>query len=915
LKPSRWPTSYRRSAFAGLIAILSTLLLSVDVHAGAVTTLATLDATAGAPSPLVEGPDGNYYGTMSGGGTDTSSTLPYGTIFRVTPQGVYTTLHVFNGTDGIGPTGLVLAPDGNLYGSAVGGGSLTGAPGSYGGTVFKITTGGTFSVIYNFPQSVSPDLMGGGPTALALGADGNLYGITLAGGANGCGALFRLTLAGVATVVYSYPQIGGSSQPGSPPMTLGGNGYLYGNSNEGFFSLSPAGTYQNIYALTESQGDQQTASILRGSDGNLYGAANSDQYNGSGIIFKLVNGLFSTLYTFPVAADGSTSASNALIDGGDGYFYGTTSSGGQGTCQCGQIFKISPTGVFSSLYYFNGTTDFGDPTTPLVHGSDGYFYGATAQSLYRFDPTAVPPAAISLTFSAPVIALGNVSTLNWDASNASGCTASGAWSGAQPISGSLSVKPTATGQATYSMTCTGVGGTATTSATLSVVPPASAAISISPSTVNVGATATLTWSGNGTCVASGAWGGIVSSSGSLQVIPALSGSFVYTLSCTGQGGLGLASASATLMVNPLPTVVLTAAPLSIAPGQTATLTWSSTNATACVASNGWSGNRAVSGSAVVAPTAVGSTRYVLTCTGTGGTSFAGVDIEVAFPIPSVQLTAAPITIISGQSSTLTWSSSNATSCVASGAWSGNLATSGMQTVTPAATGPNTFALSCSGAGGTATSSVVINAAVPMPSLKITAAPTNLAAGQSSIVTWSSSNATGCVASGAWSGTMATFGVQTVTPEATGPNTFALSCSGVAGTIEGSVTVTVAAVPGPTAVLSANTTSITEGESVALSWSSTNATDCSAAGDWNGSVSTAGAQMVTPSSVGSDEYVLSCTGPGGAAKESVTISVAAAAPVPPLSSSSKSGGGSVDLAELLSLAGLLVMTRRRAANGC
>jgi len=842
LKPSRWPTSYRRSAFAGLIAVLSTLLLSVDVHAGAVTTLATLDATAGAPSPLVEGPDGNYYGTMSGGGTDTSSTVPYGTIFRVTPQGVYTTLHVFNGTDGIGPTGLVLAPDGNLYGSAVGGGSLTGAPGSYGGTVFKITTGGTFSVIYNFPQSVSPDLMGGGPTALALGADGNLYGITLAGGANGCGALFRLTLAGVATVVYSYPQIGGSSQPGSPPMTLGGNGYLYGNSNEGFFSLSPAGTYQNIYALTESQGDQQTASILRGSDGNLYGAANSIPSNGSSIIFKLVNGLFSTLYTFPVAADGSTSASNALIDGGDGYFYGTTSSGGQGTCRCGQIFKISATGVFSSLYYFNGTTDFGYPTTPLVHGSDGYFYGATAQSLYRFDPTAVLPAAIALTFSAPVIALGNVSTLSWDASNASGCTASGAWSGAQPVTGSLTAKPTAVGQGLYTLTCTGVGGTATTTASLVTVPPASAAISISPTTVNMDGTATLSWSGNGSCVGSGAWSGGVATPGSEQVTALASGPSVYTLTCTGQGGFGMATASATLMVNPLPTVTFTAAPQSIAPGQSATLTWSSTHATACVASNGWNGNLAVSGASTVAPTALGTTTYVITCTGVGGTASSSVSVNVVIPLPSMNMTVNPTQITVGQSSTVTWSSSYATSCTATGAWSGTMPTSGTQTVTPATPGPNIFYLSCGGAGGTRDDSVTVTvAAAPPPS------------------------------------------------------------------------------PTPTVALSASATTISVGQTVQLAWSSTNATSCSASGDWSGSLSTSGSLALTPTTIGSDKYSLSCTGQGGTATESVTITAAASTPAPTptptISSSRASGGGSVDLAELLSLAGLLVMTRRRAANGC
>jgi hypothetical protein len=170
--------------------------------------------------------------------------------------------------------------------------------------------------------------------------------------------------------------------------------------------------------------------------------------------------------------------------------------------------------------------------------------------------------------------------------------------------------------------------------------------------------------------------------------------------------------SVTVTAPVAPTVTISAAPASMVLGKTATLTWSSTNATACTASGSWTGSEAVSGTMNETPTAAGSLSYVLTCTGAGGTAHAAAALTVTAPAPTVTIAVAPTAITVGQSATLTWSSTNATSCTASGSWSGGEATSGTLSVTPSASGTASYALSCTGAGGSAnaTTSLSVTAA-------------------------------------------------------------------------------------------------------------------------------------------------------------------------------------------------------------
>src|SRR5688572_27952500 len=132
-----------------------------------------------------------------------------------------------------------------------------------------------------------------------------------------------------------------------------------------------------------------------------------------------------------------------------------------------------------------------------------------------------------------------------------------------------------------------------------------------------------------------------------------------------------------------PTVTLTASPRTVSPGGASTLSWSSTRTTACTASGAWSGAKALSGSQSTGALNSSAT-YTISCAGAGGsTARASVTVAVASatPPPTVTLSASPTTISPGGSGTLTWTSTNATSCTASGAWSGAKPVSGSQSGT------------------------------------------------------------------------------------------------------------------------------------------------------------------------------------------------------------------------------------------
>jgi len=281
-----------------------------------------------------------------------------------------------------------------------------------------------------------------------------------------------------------------------------------------------------------------------------------------------------------------------------------------------------------------------------------------------------------------------------------------------------------------------------------------------------------------------------------------------------------------------------------------------------------------------------------------------IQADTALVVPTLTLGATSVAV--GGSTTLTWSSIYATSCTASGSWSGTTATSGSQIVTITGTGTNTYTLTCTNAFGTTAASSVNLTDVPPPAPVLTSSTSSITLGGSPTITWSSVNATSCTASGAWSGSLGTSGSQAVTPSAAGTGTYTLVCSNAAGiSAASSVTLTAnLAVPAaPTLTLGA--TSIDDNTTTTISWSSVNATSCTpsgnalttALGSWVGTLATSGTYSLTPITVGTYTFSLTCSNGAGASPAStVTLTVKTAPTI-------GSGGGGLDGLTLLVLAGI------------
>ncbi|MEJ2088952.1 MAG: hypothetical protein P8Y69_10885, partial [Gammaproteobacteria bacterium] len=264
--------------------------------------------------------------------------------------------------------------------------------------------------------------------------------------------------------------------------------------------------------------------------------------------------------------------------------------------------------------------------------------------------------------------------------------------------------------------------------------------------------------------------------------------------------------------------------------------------------------------------------------GPGGTASGSVTITVIQPLPAptVNLTAQAASIERGTATTLNWGTTNATSCNASGAWSGNRSVNGSAS-TGALSTASTFTLTCSGAGGTASDSVSVQVTDPLPdapAVSLTVDNAAIDAGASTTLRWSATNATTCTASDGWSGSRAVTGSQTVSPSAS--TSYTLTCTGDGGSDSATVTVTVNSTA-PTLSFTASDTVVDPGGSVTLNWSATDVTGCSASGGWSGARGASGSELVGPIDA-STTFSLSCTGPGGNVIEMLTVSTVNAVPL-------------------------------------
>ncbi len=281
--------------------------------------------------------------------------------------------------DGVHPHGsLIQASDGSFYG-------MTAVGGVYGfGAVIKITPAGTESVLSSLGGDGADAIYPAG--SLIQATDGNFYGMTPSGGANGAGAAIRITPGGTESVLYSFGYVGtgdGFGPFGSLVQATDGNfyGMTYdgGTNNAGaVVRITPAGTESVLHSFGAFVGDgiSPKGNLIQASDGNLYGMTMGGGTNGNGAVIKItLAGSESVMHSFGSAGDGAFPQGD-LIQASDGNFYGMTWSGG--AIQNGAVIKITPGGVESVLYSLSSISGDGwNPIGNLVEASDGNFYGMT----------------------------------------------------------------------------------------------------------------------------------------------------------------------------------------------------------------------------------------------------------------------------------------------------------------------------------------------------------------------------------------------------------------------------------------------------------------------------------------------------------------------------------------------------------
>lgn len=332
------------------------------------------------PNAVMQGRDGDFYGTTATGGAFGS-----GTVFKITSTGTLTTLASFNQSTGLSPnSSLIQASDGNFYGTTSGGGAA-GA-----GTIFKMTPAGVLTRFISFNYTNGYYTNGQQPTGVIQGTDGNFYGTTKFGGTYDDGTVFKVTPAGVVSILANF--IGKNGSNPQTPLIQGSDGNFYGTTSDiniggggRVFKVTPAGVITTLASFNQTIGLLPEAPLVQGSDGNFYGTTTLFGVGGYGTVFKITpTGTLTTLCSFTSTTKGA-SPNVGLVQGRDGNFYGITSNFSSNANPDGTIFRVSPAGVLTFLVVFNGAngSEFipGEtevvPEAGLIQGLDGNFYGTT----------------------------------------------------------------------------------------------------------------------------------------------------------------------------------------------------------------------------------------------------------------------------------------------------------------------------------------------------------------------------------------------------------------------------------------------------------------------------------------------------------------------------------------------------------
>ncbi len=480
--------------------------------------------------------------------------------------------------------------------------------------------------------------------------------------------------------------------------------------------------------------------------------------------------------------------------------------------QWGQGNSLSNT---TSVQTFNTNSTFSQPISGLTQNTT-YSYRAmaqnvngdsTGQTLSFTTLTCNTPSAptVNLTANPTSINFGGASTLSWNSTNATSCSAY--WTGSTATNGSGVVTPGST--TTYSITCSNNVGSASDTATVTVasvqnLPTVN--LTANPTSINFGGASTLSWNSTNATSCSAYWTGSTATNGSGVVTPG--STTTYSITCS--NNVGSASDTATVTVGGnnqnLPTVNIEADDTRIDSDDRTIVRWSSSNADSCTARggrNGWSGSKSISGSFNTGDLS-NDVTYTITCRNSSGSADDSVTVRVDDEDnnderPDVNIYANPSNVQYNGASTITWNSDNADSCRGTGGtngWSGRKSTSG-SFYTGNLAFATTFTIICENDSRSVTDStrVTVNGIEQpvnnRPTVSITADQTNLNYNGATTIRWSSSNATSCFATGGsvgWAGAKSIGPASFYTGSLTGTRTYSINCSNDSGSSSDFVTV-------------------------------------------------------------------------------------------------------------------------------
>jgi uncharacterized repeat protein (TIGR03803 family) len=392
-----------RTYFARMACILTVFCVATVASSAAqdLTTLVNFNEINGSEpspsSPLVQGTDGNFYGVAQEGGARNNCfytiNIGCGTVFRVDPNNEnFTTLYTFcsqsNCSDGGTPVSLIQAANGNFYGVTSFGGVPNLCNGWGCGTIFEITPAGKLTTLYTFcMQSGCPD--GTQPVGLVQGTNGNFYGVTTSGSPNPS-TVFELSAAGRFTILHTFCAETGCADGTFPVANLvqASNKELDGSTESGgaynagtLFAITPSGKLTTLFnfPVPKQLFSWEPNTMIQGADGNLYGTTAAGGIENNGVVFKMTpEGKVTLLHNFcsPNCKNGDVPTSG-LVQGSDGNFYGDTFGGGI-LPYAGSTYQITPTGAFTAFHLFCSDSCLdGSEAGALMQATDGNFYGTT----------------------------------------------------------------------------------------------------------------------------------------------------------------------------------------------------------------------------------------------------------------------------------------------------------------------------------------------------------------------------------------------------------------------------------------------------------------------------------------------------------------------------------------------------------